>query len=78
MHQMPEDMAYDPAVADLKAAIRELQPAFVDAHKAAEASRAATQCVACSNGPAFPCLRGWPGRMRVWRAQGAWPSTGAT
>jgi hypothetical protein len=42
---MPENLAYDPAVADLKAVIRELQPAFVEAHRAAEAARAATECV---------------------------------
>jgi hypothetical protein len=38
--QLPEDLAYDPAAADLKAAIRALHPAFVEAHRAAEAARA--------------------------------------
>lgn len=40
---MPEELAYDSAVADLKASIRELQPAFVEAHKAVEAARGAAE-----------------------------------
>lgn len=42
---MPEDLSYDPGVADLKAAIKSLQPEFVEAHKAAEAARAAAEWV---------------------------------
>ena len=41
--QMPDDLAYDPGVADLKATIKALQPGFVEAHKAAEAARSTAE-----------------------------------
>jgi hypothetical protein len=37
--QMPEELSFDPLVADLKSSIRDVQAEFVGAHKAAEAAR---------------------------------------
>lgn len=41
--QMPEELAYDATIAELRAAVKDVQPAFIEAHKAADAARRAAE-----------------------------------
>lgn len=40
---MPEELAYDATIAELRAAVKDVQPAFIEAHKAADAARRAAE-----------------------------------